>query len=181
MAALKKYGPHNFFKYTFCEFEHVEVFNFPKTTNYKSKSESEYYYTANGVYRKSNHWGRVATCRWKLLKNTSYKNQKIVIGFAKWTDFIPIQSSENIFFIEVDYEKSKAKITSNTKELRFKLYNYAEAQRKVKEINKLLKSDKWTQYYNYNPDLLKKELIDTYINSDKSIASIKKTFNETLN
>ena len=102
---MKTYNSTNFFKHTFCEFQQVDDFTFLEKTNYKSKSESSYFYTDEGVYRKSNHWGRVANCRWKLISNENYKNQQIVIGFAKWIDFYPINSSEKIFFIDVNKPK----------------------------------------------------------------------------
>ena len=96
---LKTYNQTNFFKHTFCEFHQVDDFDFPENTTYKSKSESIYFYTNEGVFRKSNHWGRVANCRWKIIANENFKNQQIVIGFAKWIDFHPINSREKSYFI----------------------------------------------------------------------------------
>jgi hypothetical protein len=93
---LKTYSKTNFFKHTFCEFKQVNNFEFPADINYKSKSDSIYFYTTEGVYRKSNHWGRVANCRWKIKANQNYKNQEVIIGFAKWADFYPIDSVEKI-------------------------------------------------------------------------------------
>ena len=82
---MKTYNQSNFFKHTFCEFQEIDRFEFPEDTNYKSKSKSMYFYTDEGVYRKSNHWGRVANCRWKLVTDSKYKNQKIaLIGCGYW-------------------------------------------------------------------------------------------------
>jgi hypothetical protein len=180
MSSIKKYNLSNFFKHTFCEFKEVNDFNFTDNKYYKSKSNSKYYYTEEGVYRKSNHWGRVANCRWRLITINSYKNQKEVTGFAKWTDFISIKSLEKQFAIKVDYTTNRAKVILKDKETKARLFNYAEAQQKLKEINKLLKNDSWTSYYNYDAIFLKRKIIEMRINSDESLTKIKASFNETL-
>ncbi|WP_298780448.1 hypothetical protein [uncultured Polaribacter sp.] len=173
---MKTYNQTNFFKHTFCEFEQVDNFKFPGKTNYKSKSESIYFYTDEGVYRKSNHWGRVANCRWRLISNKNYKNQQIVIGFAKWTNFYPINSSEKIFFIDVNFEEKSAKIqTKKTIEAQ-KLFTFSEAQKKTKQINHLFKDDKWASYFNEEINILRKKIIIKFINSEKTLQQIKSTY-----
>ncbi|MDD7914673.1 hypothetical protein [Polaribacter ponticola] len=127
---MKTYNQTNFFKYTFCEFTQDTSFEFPENSNYKSKSDSTYFYTKEGVYRKSNHWGRVANCRWKLISNEDYKNQQIVVGFAKWSNFYPINSTEEIFFIEVDFDKKNAILKANEKANN--KFSFSEAQKKLK-------------------------------------------------
>jgi hypothetical protein len=173
---LKTYNQTNFFKHTFCEFTQINNFQFPENTNYKSKSESTYFYTNEGVYRKSNHWGRVANCRWKLLTNTSYKNQEIVIGFANWSNFHPINSSEKIFFIDVNFHEELAKINADPKNKKVSLYHFNEAQKKIKQINHLFKNDKWASYYNEDIETIRKKMIETFINSNKSLQEIKASF-----
>lgn len=174
---LKTYTSTNFFKHTFCEFTQIEDFEFPKNTNYKSKSESMYFYTDEGVYRKSNHWGRVANCRWKLLTNDNYKNQNIVIGFAKWADFYPIKSTQKIFFIEVDFKNKSVKLQSKKENSVNYLYTFSEAQKRIKQINHLFKDDKWAKYFDTNIDDLYFEVITTFINSDKTLQEIKHNLN----
>lgn len=175
MSVLKIYNHTNFFKYTFCEFQQVDDFDFPENTNYKSKSESVYFYTEEGVYRKSNHWGRVANCRWKLIATKNYKNQQTVVAFAKWTDFYPIHSNEKIFSILVDFENQTSKITiaqqdnSNT-------FTYQEAQKRSKQIRHLFKDNKWATYFDTNIDELRIKIISPYINSNTSLQEIKRRF-----
>ncbi|MCI2230078.1 hypothetical protein MC378_12940 [Polaribacter sp. MSW13] len=173
---MKIYNKTNFFKHTFCEFTQIENFKFPEDTNYKSKSESMYFYTDEGVYRKSNHWGRVANCRWKLIANEDYKNQKTVIGYAKWCDFYPINSKEKIFFIDVNFEEKTAKISPNKKENKNYLFTFSEAQKKIKHINQLLTEDKWANYYDKKIAILRKEIISSFINSNKTLIEIKRNF-----
>ena len=154
----------------------VHNFQFPENNNYKSKSESKYYYTAEGVYRKSNHWGRVANCRWKLIVDENYKNQQIVIGFAKWVDFYPINSTEKIFFIAVNYEDKTAIIQPEEEKTDNFLYTLSEAQQKTKQIAVLFKDDKWAKYFDEEIETLRYKIISEFINSDKTLLEIKRSF-----
>jgi hypothetical protein len=171
---LKTYNKTNFFKHTFCEFKQIEDFDFPEDTNYKSKSESMYFYTDKGVYRKSNHWGRVANCRWKLVSNENYKNQQIVIGFANWTDFYPINLSGKIFFIEVNFEEKIAEIQPKKENSTNHLFTFYEAQKRIKQITLLFSDDKWAKYFDKNIDILQFEIISDFINSDKTLQELKR-------
>ena len=173
---MKTYNSTNFFKHTFCEFQQVDDFTFLEKTNYKSKSESSYFYTDEGLYRKSNHWGRVANCRWKLISNSKYKNQQIVVGFAKWTDFYPINSSEKIFFIEVDFDEKTAKLQPKKVNTKQHLFAYSEAQKRIKQIHHSLKDDKWTKYFDLETEEIRFKVITEFINSDKILQEIKQNF-----
>lgn len=173
---MKTFNKNNFFKYTFCEFQQVDDFDFPENTNYKSKSESAYFYTDEGVYRKSNHWGRVANCRWKLIADNNYKNQNIVIGFAKWCDFYPINSQEKIFGIQVNFDKKTAKLQPKTQTLHQHLFCYSEAQKRLKQIQHLFTNDKWTNYFDVEIDELRLKVISKFSNSNDSLQEIKSSF-----
>ncbi|QTE23844.1 hypothetical protein [Polaribacter cellanae] len=172
---MKTYNQTNFFKHTFCEFKQVNNFQFPENTNYKSKSESMYFYTEKGVYRKSNHWGRVANCRWKLIANATYKNQNIIIGFAKWRDFFPINSKEKIFYIEVNFEEKTAKLQPKKEKTTAFLFSFSKAQQRIKQITHLFKDDKWAQYFDLEIEELRFKIITDFINSDKTLQEIKYT------
>ena len=151
----------------------MNEFVFPENTNYKSKSESVYFYTKEGVFRKSNHWGRVANCRWKLIATKNYKNQQVVIGFAKWTDFYSLNSNEKIFFIEVDFEGKTAKIQPQKENLINHYFTFLEAQKRLKQIRYLFKNEKWTTYFNVEIDDLRFSIISSFINSNKTLHEIK--------
>lgn len=174
---LKIYNQTNFFKHTFCEFQQVNNFEFPENTNYKSKSESVYFYTDEGVYRKSNHWGRVANCRWKFNNGAcsiAYKNQLIVTGFAKWSDFYPINSTEKIFSIDINFEEKTAKI--QPKKGKNISFSFSEAQKKIKKITHLFKDDKWAKYFDLEIEELQFKIITEFINSNKTLEEIKRGF-----
>jgi hypothetical protein len=178
---LKTYNQHNFFKHTFCEFQQVDDFAFREKENYKSKSESSYYYTENGVYRKSNHWGRVANCRWKIATNESYKNQQIVIGFAKWLDFYPTNTTEKIFFINVNFKEKTAnlqtKVTERDKKEAFEnhLFTFTEAQKRIKQITHLFKDTHWTKHFDLKIEELLFQIISKFITSNKTLQEIKRS------
>lgn len=173
---MKTYNQTNFFKHTFCEFQQVDNFDFPENTNYKSKSESSYFYTDEGVYRKSNHWGKVSNCRWSLKTKKHYKNQNTVIGFANWSDFYPINSSEKLFFISVDFDKKLVTVKASKNKKKKHVITLTKALKKKKQINNLFKNDSWTAYYTLEKDKLLKELVTAFINSNKSLQEIKKGF-----
>lgn len=173
---MKTYNQTNFFKHTFCEFQQIEDFDFPKKTHYQSKSESAYFYTEEGVYRRSTHWGRVANCRWKFIANKDYKNQTIGLGFAKWTDFYPIETAQKIFYIEVDYESKTATIRVNTNSSSNHCFVFYEAQQKRKQIIHLLNNDKWAQYYEQDIEELRFNIISEYIQSKQSLQQIKRNY-----
>ncbi len=173
---LKIYNHTNFFRHTFCEFQQVPFFEFPEDSFFKSKSDSCYFYSDGGVYRKSNHWGKVANCSWKILSLENYKNQQTIIGFAKWYQFFPINSREKLFFILVDFDNNTANIQTKKEDSTTALFTFSEAQEKLKKIRDVLKNDDWTKYFNQDKKALKKSFIHEFLNSSKSLQQIKKGF-----
>ena len=173
---MKTYNQTNFFKHTFCEFKEITNFEIPENINFSSKSDSTYFYTNKGVYRKSNHWGRVANCRWKLISITNYKNQEVVVAFAKWTDFYPINSDEKTFFIEVDFIKKITNIQTKKEDTQHELFDFSESQHRIKKIIRLFKDDKWANHFDLEIENLRSKLISEFINTNKSLQEIKKNF-----
>lgn len=177
---MKKYHKYNFFKYTYCEFSLKEhAFFNDKTPHYKSKSGSLYFYTEEGVYRYSNHWGRVANCRWKIENVESYKNQQYYVGYAKWTDFYPLNNVEKLFYITVCFETQKAKINhvkNKDKTLHY-LFTANNARKRVKHIQQLFKEERWAKYFNTDINVLRKQIILALIQSNKTLQQIKTELN----
>jgi len=66
-----------------------------------SESGSKYWYTSDGVYRQSDHWGICSSCNWlidteKRVKWVAYglateEEGEKVTGFARWSDFQPVK------------------------------------------------------------------------------------------
>jgi len=173
---MKTYTKHNFFKHTYCEFQEVsENIFIDNTAHYKSKSDSLYHYTPEGVYRYSDHWGRVANCRWKLIANENYKNQENHLGFAKWSDFYAINDTEKLFYLQVDFELKKVnfKHKALTKGAKVFLFTAQEAQKRQKHIRVLLKEERWAKYYEQNIDDLREDIISELISTNKSLKELK--------
>tara|TARA_R110002124_G_scaffold233351_1_gene398540 strand:- start:238 stop:762 length:525 start_codon:yes stop_codon:yes gene_type:complete len=171
---LKTYNQTNFFKYTFCEFQQVDPIQFPEKINYKSKAGSQYFYTEKGVYRYSNHWGRVANCRWRLLSDEKIKNQNYYVGFAEWTDFHPLNETEKQFYIAVDFENKRVDFHHKGAEENTFLFFVATAQKKVIQIRKLFLDEIWAKYFDTDIDILRKEIITEFINSNKTLQQLKR-------
>gem|GEM_PF-164490 len=171
---MKTITSNNFFKHTFCEFQKVELAFFSENKfHFKSKANSQYFYTDKGVYRYSNHWGRVANCRWRLLSDEKIKNQNYYIGFAKWINFYPLNEAEKQFYISVDFENKMVDFYHNpTKENVF-LFFAETAQKKVIQIRKILSEDKWATYFDVDIEFLRKKIIKEYINSNKTLQQLK--------
>jgi hypothetical protein len=179
---LKKYNSKNFHKHTFCLWKEVTQTDFQfHQPQFKSKSGSEYIFTEDGVYRISNHWGRAANCRWKLLPLAEYKNQQAKIGFARWTDFYPNDEAANLFFIQVDFEQKT--IDFFHKDMPFYdgkavLRNASETAKTIKTIKQILNEEDWAKYLEYE-DLegLRRGVIEKFINSNLSLNEIKREYN----
>ncbi len=135
-----------------------------------------YFYTDEGVYRKSNHWGRVANCRWKLIANKNYKNQNTVTAFAKWDDFYPINSSEKNFYIDVNFDKKTVVIRPKKEKEVLYLFSLSEAQKRSKQIMHLFKNDKWAKYFDNDIEILRVKIISDFINSNLALSEIKRRF-----
>ena len=173
---MKTYTQHNFFKHTYCEFLQCDetVFN-QKTIHYTSKKGSNYSYTDDGVYRYSNHWGRVANCRWKIKQTSDYKNQKYVVGFAKWTDFYPLHETEKSFYLTVDIDSNTTQIHHIKNKIKsdFFLFTLVDAQKREKQIQHLLSTHQWTKYFDEDILELRKKICSKMISSNKTLQEIK--------
>ncbi|MDG2194545.1 MAG: hypothetical protein P8K77_06825 [Polaribacter sp.] len=176
---MKTYSRYTFFKHTYCEYKELELNFFTECpVHYKSKTGSLYSYTKEGVYRYSNHWGRVADCRWKLLVNKAYKNQTYRTGFAKWTDFYPINETEKLFYIEVDFNLKKANFQYKTATSEAFLFTAIAAQKRIRQIHQLFSSDTWANYFEQPIDVLRKALILELVNSNKTLQQVKMELNQ---
>ena len=174
---MKIYHKFNFFKHTYCEFDNVEVSFFEtKKAHFSSKSGSYYSYTESGVYRYSNHWGRVASCRWRIKGIENYKNQKYYVGYAKWEDFFPLNDTDKVFYIKVNFETKQAKVLRVTteEEVEDYLMNANLVQQRLKQIQNLFKDYKWAKYINAPIDDVREILIEKLINSNTSLDILKR-------
>ena len=176
-----KYNRNNFHKHTFCEFVQVDATAIPNIDwQYKSKSGSSYCFTDEGVYRSSNHWGRAANCRWRLISEIKNPNQKERVGFAKWNDFYPNNETESFFYVEVNFVTKEVTFQhkSNPKyDEKAVLRNAAETAKVIRQIKEILESDAWAKYLDYDDlEVLRKEIIIDFLTTNKKFIELKKRF-----
>jgi hypothetical protein len=176
----KIFNRYNFHNRTFCIFNEVDFDCIAELKlNYKSKSGSSYYFTNEGVFRLSNHWGRAANCKWRLLSDTK-NNNRTKLGFAKWTDFYSDNDFEKLYFLEVNYNEQSVHFYhkqndnySSDKILR----TSTQTTKRIKQIRMLFEETAWLKYLKEgNIDVLRKEIIEKLINTNLSFQEIRKEY-----
>ena len=176
-----KYNRLNFHKHTFCVFQEVDLDVLKDLKlNYRSKSGSSYYFTENGVYRLSNHWSRVANCRWRLEGNITNSPNRMKLGFAGWTDFHRDNEFEKLYWIDVDVENKTASFHhkgspyyTSEKQLR----TSTETSKVIKQIRGLLLDDAWAKHLRpMDITVLRKEIIDQLIQTNLTFHEIRRKY-----
>ena len=171
----------NFHSHTFCEFTEVDVLpaNISKP-HFKSKSGSSYYFTDEGVYRSSNHWGRAANCRWRLISPSTVKinNSYTRIGFALWSSFYPNNESDALFYTAVNFKTATVTFQHRNQpsyDGKAVLRTAAETAKVIRQIKEILETDTWAKYYDTtNIDSLRSNIIDQLCFSALSLSEIKR-------
>lgn len=169
---MKHYNRHNFFKHTFCVFQERESLPH-ETPDYVSEKGSRYYFTDEGVYRVSNHWGRAANCRWPLV-SSKHQSQQWSIGFALWINFFPNNEHEPLFFIEAqDHGFSYNHKNSAAYDGKAILRNAAATKKVLQQIHEIAQEPRWFAYFNESAEQLKTYFIDQLIHRSVSLHTLK--------
>lgn len=180
----KVYNKNDFFKNTYCVFRGVPLREISRRKiNYRSESGSTYYYTKNGVYRLSNHWGRAAKCNWRLVSEIPVEIDDLRLGYADWEDFRENLSEDvDAYYIVVDFDTKNVtyKHKDNPGYDGAAVIRTVDATRKlIKQIKNLLETYKWAKYYDYDDlDEFRKEIILQLVNSNKTLNEIRKELAE---
>jgi len=169
----------NSFKNTFCVFQEFEVKAIEKMPiQFESKAGSLYYYTELGMYRLSNHWGRLANSKWRLEPMEPETLSKTKLGFASWNDFYPDNAVEELYYLEANYIKKtvnyqhKNNPNYNKKAL---LRTSFETTKKIKQIRNLFALTSWAKYFEYEDlDVLRQKIINELIFTNRSLEEIKR-------
>ena len=172
------YNRNNFHKYTFCIFKEVNVAAIENLKlQYKSKSGSCYYFVEEGVYRFSNHWGRAANCRWRLVTNEEKITTRTKLGFAKWTEFYPDNEVDKLYFIVADFDTQSVQFYHNESEnytSAMVLRTATETTKRIKQIRLLFEKTAWTKYLKEeNVSVLRKKIIQKLVDSNASFQEIR--------
>lgn len=176
----KNFKPHpNSFKNTFCIFNEVlpsAIEGLKK--QFESKAGSTYYYTEEGMYRVSNHWGRLANSKWRLVAREPETESKTKIGFAFWKEFYPDNAEEKLYYIEADFDKDLANYQhKNNPEYDKKaiLRTSFETAKRLKQIRNLQQLTSWAKYFDYDDIAdLRKQIINELIFTEKTLEEIKR-------
>lgn len=181
---INTYNRFNFHRHTFCVFEEVTINTIEnKKVDFKSKSGSSYFFTEEGVYRLSNHWGRAANCKWRL-KSTSSNLSRTKLGFANWNAFHSDNDIEKLYFITVDLESQivnyQHKYSTEFNDT-YVLRTATETTKIIKSIRDLLSNESWAKHFpNQDIKVLRKEIIEKLITSNQSLSEIKRTLATSL-
>lgn len=169
----------NSFKNTFCVFKEIDSLAIQKLpVQYDSKSGSKYFYTEEGMYRLSNHWGRLANSKWRLEPMEPESVSKTKLGFASWNDFYPDKAEEELYYLEADYSKKTVNYQHKNNpsyDARSILRTSFETTKKIKQIRNLFELTSWAKYYDYEDiDDLRKIIIEQLIYTNKTLDEIKR-------
>ena len=167
------------FKNTFCVFKEVSPDELKdRRCDYDSKSGSTYYYTTLGMYRFSNHWGRLANSKWRLEPLKVPSESKNKVGFAPWTDFYPDNAIAELYYLEANFVDNTVNYMHKNNPAYDKkaiLRSSFETTKKIKQIRNLLNLTSWANYFNYtNLDILRQKIINQMIFTTKTLEEIKR-------
>jgi hypothetical protein len=168
----------NAFKNTFCVFHEQSIDKIENLKiSFQSSAGSSYYYTTGGMYRLSNHWGRLANSKWRLVPAEKVTDSKAKLGFASWDSFYPDNDIEALYYLEADY------ITNTVTYQHKKNPNYDskailrtsfETTKKIKQVRNLFQLTSWAKYYDYQDiATLRKIIIEQLIYTTKTLEEIK--------
>ncbi len=169
----------NTFKNTFCVFDELPLTAIKGlSVQYESKAGSSYYYTKEGMYRLSNHWGRLANSKWRLEPMEPETSLKMKLGFALWTNFYPDNAIEKLYYLEANFEKKtvnyqhKYNPNYNQKAV---LRTSFETAKRIKQVRNLFELTSWAKYFEYDDlDDLRMKIINELIYTEKSLEEIKR-------
>ena len=151
---VKQFRPSpNAFKNTFCVFNELPLAAIEGLlVQYESKAGSSYYYTKEGMYRLSNHWGRLANSKWRLEPMEVESPTKYKLGFALWTSFYPDNATDKLYYLEANFDKKtvnyqhKNNPTYNQKAV---LRTSFDTAKRIKQIRNLFELTSWAKYFEY--------------------------------
>ena len=167
------------FKNTFCVFQEIEVKAIGNlAVQYQSKSGSSYYYTELGMYRLSNHWGRLANSKWRLEPMEIVSSSKTKLGFAPWAEFYPDNAEEELYYLEANYTNNTVNYQHKNNpdyDTRAILRTSFETTKKIKQIRNLFNLTSWAKYFEHEDiNDLRQQIIKELIFTKKTLEEIKR-------
>lgn len=168
----------NSFKKTFCIFQEISLDSINNLKpDYESDAGSKYFYNELGMYRLSNHWGRLANSKWRLIALKPETDSKFKLGFAKYESFFPDNDIDVIYYLEYNPDDETINYNhKNNSEFDGKaiLRTTLETRKRIKQARNILSLSSWAKYYETDIDLLRMQIINELIYSNKSVDEIKR-------
>ncbi len=166
------------FKNTFCVFHEVALSEIENLqVSYKSDAGSTYYYIEKGMFRFSNHWGRLANSKWRLVSSEMESESKFKLGFAIWDSFFPDNNEEKLYFLEFDIKTGTINYqhkNSETFDGKAILRTTFETAKRIKQARNILTLSSWAKYYETDINLLRTTIISELIFTNKTLDEIKR-------
>lgn len=167
------------FKNTFCVFNEVLPSAIQGlTVQYDSKSGSKYYYTQDGMYRLSHHWGRLANSKWRLEPLETQTETKFKLGFAAWKDFYPDNNDEELYYLEANYSNKTVQYQHRNNpnyDSKAVLRTSFETTKRIKQIRNIFILTSWAKYFDYDDlDVLRRQIIIELIFTNTTLEEIKR-------
>lgn len=172
------------FKNTFCVFNEVDINEIEGLKlSYQSESGSKYFYTNDGMFRLSNHWGRLANSKWRLEPSENRINDsKFKLGFAHFSSFLPDNKTEKLYYLEyneinktINYQH-KLNPNYDSKAI---LRTADETTKRIKQARNILILTNWAKHFDYDDlDILRQKIVKELIYTDDLLETIKQKFYE---
>ncbi|MEB3800381.1 hypothetical protein INQ45_04605 [Flavobacterium columnare] len=175
----KYYPKINSLKKTFCVFTEVPHSSVScLTPDFISKSGSKYFYIEKGIYRLSNHWGRFANSKWRLI-DQELEPSKYKLGFATWDSFFPDNEIEKLYYIDWDLIRNEIHyLHKQTKDYNgcAILRTSKETQKRLKNARNILNLTNWAKYFDDDITILREKIIHDLIYTELTLDEIKKKY-----
>lgn len=173
--------PSNTFKNTFCVFTEVSRTEIQgKEPDYCSDSGSVYFYTEKGLYRLSNHWGRLGNCKWRLIDKGLNEHPKIKLGFALWNDFYEDNPWDFLYYLEVDFT-TKTVLYQHKNNPRYDgravLRTSADTMKRVRQAKNIIELTNWSKHFSVvDLEELRKQIVTDLIYTNLTLEEIKRNY-----
>lgn len=180
-----KFKPNpNSLKNTFCVFYERELSEIKdKKPDFKSDSGSAYYYTEFGMYRLSNHWGRLANSKWRLVSMGETNASKVKLGLANWTDFYPDNATDLLYYLDFDSTKNEIVYqhkNNPTYDGKAILRTSAATMKRIKTARNILTLSNWAKYFDHwDVEEVRAIILNELIHTNKTIEQIKRELYES--
>jgi hypothetical protein len=174
-----KFRPNpNSFKNTFCVFHEVNLKKIMGLKpNFESSAGSKYFYSEKGMLRLSNHWGKLANSKWRLIALKPETDSKTKLGFANWNDFYPDNNHEKLYYLDYDSKNQTINYQhKNNPEFDQKpvLRTTIETTKRIKQARNILTLSSWAKYYQSEIEALRIQIINELIFTEKTLDEIKR-------